>query len=317
VCVCVCVLLANATLVVEKGAMSTLLSISVRPTELEEFKSLAQLERRQDRLLELIYQHGVGMDREEVGPQQLSQAEFLEFNPFKASSISPFIALPPLHSTLNAPFGEQGQPVNLPSAFDRSSARAVGFIGGQMRTLVGRADPTSQFDCVGLARANFAIPNSLPAFYFEVRFLKDESFKGSIEAQLLADAKDEGSEGASANTPSVSVDSPSSEETPNKDNETGEPTNNSAEKQERKDQPTGLNIGVGLYREGIILEGAPGEHNSYAYVVSYLYSSACVRAQCGERGKGEGGEKKFAHLLYSFLAHPRARKEEPFTMLAA
>ncbi len=29
----------------------------------------------------------------------------------------------------------------------------------------------------------------------------------------------------------------------------------------------GLNIALGLYREGIPLQGAPGEHNSYAYQV--------------------------------------------------
>jgi hypothetical protein len=40
--------------------------------------------------LELLYQHGVGMDREEVGPQQLSQAELLEHNPFKVVN-SPYI----------------------------------------------------------------------------------------------------------------------------------------------------------------------------------------------------------------------------------
>jgi hypothetical protein len=74
--------------------MSTLLSIAVRPTELEEFKSLEQLETRQDRLLELLYQHGVGMEREEVGPQQLSQAELLEHNPFKVRCSYP---PPPTH----------------------------------------------------------------------------------------------------------------------------------------------------------------------------------------------------------------------------
>ncbi len=68
--------------------MSTLLTIAVRPTELEEFKSLEQMEARQDRLLELLYQHGAGMEREGVGPQQLTQAELLEHSPFKVALCS-------------------------------------------------------------------------------------------------------------------------------------------------------------------------------------------------------------------------------------
>lgn len=41
------------------------------------------METKEDRLLELLYQHGIGMEREEYGPKQLSQSEVLEHSPFK------------------------------------------------------------------------------------------------------------------------------------------------------------------------------------------------------------------------------------------
>lgn len=132
-----------------------------------------------------------------------------------------------------------------------------------MRTLVGRTNPTSLFESVGLARTNFAIPNSLPAFYFEVRFIRDESYNGSIEAQLVADESDDDS--------SSTVENSSSANEKDKEiisDEVKKLQNSKDKNDENKPtQPRGLNIGVGLYREGIPLQGAPGEHNSYAYVV--------------------------------------------------
>lgn len=185
-----------------------------------------------------------------------------------------------------------------------------------MRTLVGRANPMSVVEGVGLARANFAIPNSLPAFYFEIRFVKDESFKGSIEAQLIADESDDDDENdnddnnndaeiaqaategesvankdsaaaspasdvpATATEPALpplgSLEQPAPQEQQpqqpesEKGKERDERPRGKQQRQEGEKAPKGLNIGVGLYREGIPLQGAPGEHNSYAYVVRNL-----------------------------------------------
>ncbi len=40
---------------------------------------------------------------------------------------------------------------------------------------------------MGLARTNWAIPNSLPAYYFEITLSRDETFQGSIDEQLQLD----------------------------------------------------------------------------------------------------------------------------------
>jgi hypothetical protein len=164
-----------------------------------------------------------------------------------------------------------------------------------MRMLVGRTNPTSVLESVGLARANFAIPNSLPAFYFEVRFLRDESFKGSIEAQLIADESDDEIETPDDHTQAPVKGDSGAEEAPvlpfadpaaggelpssslGDQPELGTEINGRVpatvegrkqkQKAEKEVSPKGLNVGVGLYREGIPLQGAPGEHNSYAYVV--------------------------------------------------
>lgn len=58
----VCTLVNSTTasaLLAETGIFSLLLKTAVFPTELEEFKSLTQLEDREQRLLELLYQHKV------------------------------------------------------------------------------------------------------------------------------------------------------------------------------------------------------------------------------------------------------------------
>jgi len=159
---------AASAFIAKAGVLSTLLSTAVTPTNLEEFKSLAQLESREARLLELLLQFKMGME-EERGPEQSSQAEVLEYSPFK------------------------GQPVTLPSAFDRSTARHVAFAKGNLCNIVGRISDL-EVERVGISRANAVIPNSLPAFYFEIKLCKgdgedDEDFDWEKEAKQKEDKR--------------------------------------------------------------------------------------------------------------------------------
>lgn len=177
---------------------------------------------------------------------------------------------------------------------------------------------------VGLARANFVIPNSLPAFYFEIRLsgVKDhvpteddlnaehensddeltnvEELVEQIDAQTAATAAAVANSSSQTTsppqtTPPTTTPPASSEdttpttpttprlrETVNKASEDSkdkqkdtapdekltktetEPTATTAAKDKGKEK-RGASVAIGLYREGIPLQGSPGEHNSYAY----------------------------------------------------
>eukprot|EP01087_Luapelamoeba_hula_P010094 TRINITY_DN2658_c0_g1_i4.p1 TRINITY_DN2658_c0_g1~~TRINITY_DN2658_c0_g1_i4.p1 ORF type:complete len:3811 (+),score=698.07 TRINITY_DN2658_c0_g1_i4:295-11727(+) len=222
-------------LIAESKVLSILLSTAVRPTNLEEFTSLAQLEQREARILELLYQNQVGIE-EESGPQHQSQTEFLEHNPFK------------------------GQPVSLPSTFDRATARNLAFVQDSLLGVVGRTTDR-ELERVGIVRGNAVIPNSLPAFYFEIRLAPatPEDDSGFVEPKKTAEKK--------ATTPVVtsapkveSTDSSAAPSTP------AAPATPTSEAEDDGAIPEGaLSVAIGLFRDGIPLQGVPGEHNSYAY----------------------------------------------------
>jgi len=209
---------SSAEFAAKEGTLLQLLSAAVVPTQLDEFKSLTQLEIKGNRLFELLYQHQVGME-EEIEPEEVSQSTLLEYSPFK------------------------GLPVNLPSGFDRGSARSVAFVTGDLKTIVGKTTE-KEWESVGIGRGNFVIPNSLPAFYFEITL--SEYNDGPSETEIQVNG-------------STDPDEPDTEiEGEKKDSDKGKEKTDQVEE-------TGADVALGLFRHGIPLQGVPGQHNSYAY----------------------------------------------------
>ncbi len=115
--------------------------MAVCPTELGEFRSVEQLEYKEGRLWELIYQlqHSI---TEDTMQKQLSQVEVLKHSPFAKL------------------------PVILPNVLDRGSGKRVTFPASSDLTIVARGKVSFE-DEFGLVRGNNVIPNSLPTYYFE------------------------------------------------------------------------------------------------------------------------------------------------------
>ncbi len=141
----------NATNLFKEGGLSSLLSMAVRPSKLDEFKAVEQLEMQEERIWELLYQFKHNIVEDSMTQRQsLSQAELLKHSPLAKL------------------------PLILPSQLDRGSAKRVAFPQGDLRTVVRSM---REFDFgIGLVRSNSVIPNSLPAYYFEIRLHPLEGF---------------------------------------------------------------------------------------------------------------------------------------------
>ena len=142
-----------------------LLAMAIIPTRLNEFHSLEQMEVKEDRLWELLYQNkflnnprykqlalekgGADSSRGLLFAEdwyyvrnQWTQANELRCSPLRLLKFQ------------------------LPAALDRGTARNLAFF--DVRTIVGRCPDRHSG---GIAKANFAIPNSVPAYYFEIKIL--------------------------------------------------------------------------------------------------------------------------------------------------
>jgi hypothetical protein len=125
----------------KSGMLPLLLSMSVRPTELEGFQSLTGMERTEERLLELSKQAAQGMTEDTYRFMQRHKGNALEASPFSHLGL------------------------HLPNALDPGSSRAMNFDGdGLTRATLS----TSKESSFGVVRSNFLIPNTLPAYYYEI-----------------------------------------------------------------------------------------------------------------------------------------------------
>lgn len=222
--------------IVAEHAFFSILKLSILQTHLREWQSLERLEQREARLHELLYdlQHAVGDESRQLARRALKAGR-----------------LP------HSPFGNLG--IALPTRLDGRCGRNVRVRGAASTCAVARLPlpgavddggvpgsdgaaaahdlpPELQgFASVALCRANYAIPQSVPAFYFEVL----------VEA--------DGNEADEAGSGS------------------------------------GARVAVGLYRDGLPLEGVPG-HNSYAYGgdAAALYHTRDGELQIAELGPKTG-----------------------------
>jgi hypothetical protein len=137
-----------------EGAFGTLLKMAVRPTELDEFRSLVQLEGKENRLWELIYQSKFSIFDPTI-QKQANQLEVLKFHPL--SSL----------------------PVNLPLSIDRGSAKRLKFLTKDLNTIQWNAEKPNE---IAIGRANSVIPSSsIPVYYFEIKLVQREGAPVNIE----------------------------------------------------------------------------------------------------------------------------------------
>lgn len=100
----------NSQVLVNEGLFANLLTMAVQPSQLDEFKSVLQLEILEERLYELLYHRKHSIEEESV--QKLVQSEYLKYSPFSKL------------------------PLILPSVLDRSSAKRVAFPDGDLTGVV-------------------------------------------------------------------------------------------------------------------------------------------------------------------------------------
>jgi len=137
----------HASALFQCGLLPYLLSMAVKPTDrhTQGFASVQSLADSEDRLLEMLQQSARGLVDNSIWFRHKqgkgSAAQQLSFSPFKSLQ------------------------VHLPSALDVGSARGVQFNDEQLCLVSFQSAEDSS---VGLVRSNFLVPNSLPAYYFEV-----------------------------------------------------------------------------------------------------------------------------------------------------
>lgn len=117
------------------------------PSQLNEFRSLEQLEEKEGRLLELLYQvkHSIV---EESLQKQVPQAQLLKHSPFSKL------------------------PLILPSKLDRGSAKRITLVSSDLRTVTRNKDYKDE---TGVIRTDHLIPNSIPGYYFEITISQEEN----------------------------------------------------------------------------------------------------------------------------------------------
>jgi len=231
--------------------LPSLVSMAIRPTQLDTFKSLSSLEACESRLAELLYESGAGMvpDSVRFNKQQTAGSQ-LHHSPFR-------------HLQLH-----------LPTCFDAASARGVTFVGDrdsmrEIRYMGG----SSGIMHVGIARSNFLVPNSLPAYYFEVKVINmGQATFPHANAPTASVATPRSGYSSPALTPQlVRQSSPvlralagppriGSSTSPQLSGSSGASTSASG-----STSSSAFDIAIGFFRCGMPLEGLPGKHSTYAY----------------------------------------------------
>ncbi|KAL6051777.1 putative SWIM zinc finger domain-containing protein, partial [Balamuthia mandrillaris] len=156
----------------------TLLKMAISPTQLDEFHSLENMEKIEDRLWELLY--GI---RDQFYPTQHHKEEGGRkdetIGKANEKTMKKFVFKDEIYAVRdrwNRTSRLKYSPLNLlqfhlPTAMDRGTARNIAFSLRNPRLMMGQCpDPQS----IGLAKANYSIPNTVPAFYFEVKILGEK-----------------------------------------------------------------------------------------------------------------------------------------------
>lgn len=231
-----------------QSMMPSLVAMAIRPTHLDVFKSIHTLEEVSSRLVELLSESSMGLVQDQVRFNRRLEGNKLKFSPFKQMQL------------------------HLPSNLDVGSARAVSFIGDRESLCEVRYNGTSSGLSVGLIRSNFLVPNSLPAYYFEVTI----HALGSPAIPPVGGAGF-GTPRSNSNSPSLTpqlvrrsspvlraLGSPSRSPLPATP-VLGGSAASGAGSSATASSSSAFDIAIGLFRCGMPLEGLPGRHSTYAY----------------------------------------------------
>ena len=121
--------------------LPNLLSLATRPTQLEGFSSIPGLEQREERLLELLLDKSAGLVNDQQRFADRAKGTQLSHSPFRSLTVL------------------------LPNSFDLGAPRSISFLTDDCSTIqFSRGRDNS----VAVLRSNHLVPNSLPAYYFEL-----------------------------------------------------------------------------------------------------------------------------------------------------
>ena len=121
--------------------LPNLLSLATRPTQLEGFSSIPGLEQREERLLELLLDKSAGLVNDQQRFADRAKGTQLSHSPFRSLTVL------------------------LPNSFDLGAPRSISFLTDDCSSVqFSRARDSS----VAVLRSNHLVPNSLPAYYFEL-----------------------------------------------------------------------------------------------------------------------------------------------------
>ena len=134
---------SSAFLAQSPQLLPALLSLATRPTQLE--ASIQQLEQREERLLELLLDRRRGLLNDQQRFADRAKGTQLSHSPFRSLSVL------------------------LPNSFDLGSSRSISFLSDDCCLVqFSRSKDAS----VAVIRSNHLVPNSLPAYYFEVTLVE-------------------------------------------------------------------------------------------------------------------------------------------------
>ena len=140
---------ASSAFLGQSQLLPNLLSLATRPTQMDGFMSIAGLEQREERLLELLMDKSHGLVNDQQRFAERAKGTVLPHSPFKSLTVL------------------------LPNSFELGSSRAISFLTDDCCTVQFSRPRLSPFDSakdlsVTVIRSNHLVPNSLPAYYFEV-----------------------------------------------------------------------------------------------------------------------------------------------------
>ena len=121
--------------------LPNLLSLATRPTQLEGFSSIPGLEQREERLLELLLDKSAGLVNDQQRFADRAKGTQLTHSPFRSLTVL------------------------LPNSFDLGAPRSISFLTDDCSTIQFTRGRDS---AVAVLRSNHLVPNSLPAYYFEL-----------------------------------------------------------------------------------------------------------------------------------------------------
>ena len=146
--------------------LPNLLSLATRPTQMDGFMSIGGLEQREERLLELLLDKSGGIINDQQRFADRAKGCVLAHSPFKSLTVL------------------------LPSCIDLGSSRSIAFVTDDcctVRLSRQRASSDGHKDVsVTVIRSNHLVPNSLPAYYFEVSVLDMGAAKSDASSFNLA-----------------------------------------------------------------------------------------------------------------------------------